>query len=124
MTVHRAALVLALVFAFLFAPLAPGAQPPSKVYRVGWLDYTSSGENLGIFVQAMAARGWIEGRTLTVEYRGAEGRIEHLSKVAAELVRLPVDVIVAPGTPEALAAKKGTGSSSRVCHDREGTSPG
>ena len=92
------------------APRIVGAQQPGKTYRVGWLDYSSSAENLGIFVQAMGERGWLEGKTFKVEYRGGEGKTEHLSKMAVELVRLPVDVIVAPGTREAIAAKKATGS--------------
>lgn len=92
------------------APRIVGAQQPGKSYRVGWLDYSSSAENLGIFVQAMGERGWLEGKTFKVEYRGGEGKTEHLSKMAVELVRLPVDVIVAPGTREAIAAKKATDS--------------
>jgi putative tryptophan/tyrosine transport system substrate-binding protein len=92
------------------APRIVGAQRPGKSYRVGWLDYSSSAENLGIFVQAMGERGWLEGKTFKVEYRGGEGKTEQLSKMAVELVRLPVDVIVAPGTREAIAAKKGTDS--------------
>ena len=89
------------------APFAAKAQT-GKIHRIGWLDYSSSAENLGIFVQAMSRRGWIQGRTFSVEYRGGEGKIERLATVAAELVRLPADVIVAPGTAEALAAKKAT----------------
>jgi len=97
--------------------LLPGAalaQQAGKTYRVGWLDYSSSAENLGIFVQSMGARGWLEGKTFRIEYRGGEGKIEHLSAVAAELVHLPADVIVAPGMPETLAAKKATDSISIV----------
>lgn len=92
------------------APFAVEAQQTGKAYRVGWLDYSSSAENLGIFVQAMGARGWREGKTFRIEYRGGEGNIERLSTVAAELVRLPVDVIVAPGVSETLTAKKATTS--------------
>jgi putative ABC transport system substrate-binding protein len=84
------------------------AQPAAKLHRIGWLDYSSAAENLGIFVQEMTALGWQEGKTFRIEYRGGEGRGEHLSAVAAELVRLPADLIVAPGTPEALAARKAT----------------
>ena len=92
------------------APRIVGAQQPGKTYRVGWLDYSSSAENLGIFAQAMGERGWLEGKTFKVEYRGGEGKTEQLSKMAVELARLPVDVIVAPGTREAIAAKKATDS--------------
>ena len=75
--------VALLVLALLAAPLAVEA-PPGRAYRIGWLDYSSSGESLGIFVQALGARGWSEGRTFTIEYRGAEGRVEQLSRVAAD----------------------------------------
>ena len=92
------------------APFAVEAQPTGKLYRIGWLDYSSSGENLGIFVQAMAARGWIKGRTFAVDYRGGEGKVERLSVAATELARIPVDVIVAPGTSASLAARKATSS--------------
>jgi putative ABC transport system substrate-binding protein len=58
----------------------------------------------------MGVRGWVDGRTFRIEYRGADGRVEQLSAVAAELVRLPADLILAPGTLEALAVKKATNS--------------
>jgi putative ABC transport system substrate-binding protein len=84
------------------------AQQTGRVYRVGWLDFSSSAENLGIFKKAMSAQGWLEGKSFKLEYRGGEGKVEHLAKAAAELVRLPVDIIVTPGAPETLAAKKAT----------------
>ena len=101
---------LVTLFALGVAPRIVGVQQPAKTYRVGWLDYSSSAENLGIFAQAMGERGWLEGKTFKVEYRGGEGKAEQLSKMAMELVRLPADVIVAPGTREAIAAKKATDS--------------
>jgi putative ABC transport system substrate-binding protein len=100
--------LIAAVLASACAPLNLTAQPVAKPHRIGWLDYSSAAENLGIFVQAMTALGWQEGKTFRIEYRGGEGRGEHLSAVAAELVRLPADLIVAPGTPEAVAARKAT----------------
>lgn len=90
------------------ACLPAAAQRSGRVARVGWLDYTSRGENRGVFVQAMGARGWAEGTAFRLEYRGGDGSVERLSKVAAELARLPVDLVVAPGTSEALAASKAT----------------
>src|SRR5262249_21147739 len=89
-------------------PSYPFAQTGTK--RIGWLDYSSAAENLGIFVQAMTARGWIEGRTFNVLYRGGEGRGERMARAAADLARLPADLIVAPGNVEALAAQKATDS--------------
>jgi putative tryptophan/tyrosine transport system substrate-binding protein len=102
--------LIAVVLGIVCTPFTVAAQQTSKVYRIGWLDYSSSGENLGIFVQAMGARGWVDGRTFRIEYRGADGRVEQLSAVAAELVRLPAELILAPGTLEALAVKKATNS--------------
>lgn len=76
--------------------------------RIGWLDLNSTAENIGIFEQAMARRGWTKGTTFGLDYRGGEGKLERLASVSVELVRLPVDVIVAPGTSEALAARNAT----------------
>ena len=92
----------------LCAPLAVWAQQPGRLFRTGWLDYSSAAENLGIFVQAMSGRGWVQDKNFRIEYRGGEGKAERLEAVAAELVRLPADIIIAPGTPEALAARKAT----------------
>jgi putative ABC transport system substrate-binding protein len=86
------------------------ARRAEKVYRIGWLDFSSSAENLGIFVQAMDALGWKEGKTFRIEYRGGEGRLDRLTAVAAELARLAVDVILAPGASETLAARTATAS--------------
>jgi putative ABC transport system substrate-binding protein len=106
--IGRRTFIASLALGTAARPIVAGAQSATKAYRIGWLDYSSSGESVGIFVQAMRARGWIEGKTFTIEYRGAEGRVEQLSRAAADLVRLRVDVIVAPGAPEALAAKNAT----------------
>jgi len=56
----------------------------------------------------MSGRGWVKGEAYAIDYRGAEGSVERLAAVTAELVRLPADVIVAPGAAEALAAKNAT----------------
>ena len=56
----------------------------------------------------MSARGWSSGRTFVLEYRGGEAKSDRLATVTSELVRLPVEVIVAPGTLETLAARKAT----------------
>ena len=90
------------------APAVVFAQASARVQRIGWLDFSSAGENLGIFVQAMGARGWIEGKTFRIDYRGGEGKADRLATVCMELVRLPVDVIVAPGVPETVAAREAT----------------
>src|SRR5260370_30324680 len=93
----------------VFTPFAVEAQQMRNLYRVGWLDYSSSAENLGIFLQAMGARGWLEGKTFRIEYRGGEGKTEQLLTVAAGVVGPPRDVILSAGTQEALAPPETTG---------------
>jgi putative ABC transport system substrate-binding protein len=89
-------------------PAATIAQVGRARRRIGWLDFGSSLANLGLFEQSMAGRGWIKGETFGVDYRSSEGSVERLATATAELIRLPVDVIVAPGVAEALAAKNAT----------------
>src|SRR5262249_8952984 len=60
------------------------------------------------FTQRLRELGWIEGRTVTIEYRWSEGRAERFVQIAAEFVRLKVDVIVTSGTPQVLATKQTT----------------
>ena len=91
-------------------PLAARAQTTSRRYRIGVLD-TSARQlngNFGVFQQALRERGYIEDQNLTFEYRSADGRNESFAELAAELVRLDVDLIVTRGTPAALAAKAAT----------------
>ena len=99
------------VGAILATPLAAEAQQAGKVYRVGYLS-TPTRESveraLEAFLRALQKLGWVEGQNLIIEYRWAEGKVERLPALAAELVRLKVDVIVAPATSGALAAKKAT----------------
>ncbi len=95
----------------LAAPFAADAQPAGKVYRVGYLaagSVTANPRNLEAFRQGLRELGWVEGHNLVIEYRSAEGRFDRLPELAAELVRLKVDVIAAAPTPAAMAAKKAT----------------
>jgi putative ABC transport system substrate-binding protein len=96
----------------LAAPLAAEAQQTNKVHRIGYLFYGSPGPSREIdaFRQGLRELGYIEGQNIVVEYRFASGQIERYPRLAAELVRLKVDVIVAPATPQALAAKQATSS--------------
>jgi putative ABC transport system substrate-binding protein len=94
-------------------PLAARAQQPSKVPTIGFLGaYTPSIQSqwTAAFLMRLRELGWIDGRTVTIEYRWAEGRDERFMEIAAELVRLKVDVIVTGGTAPILAAKKATSS--------------
>jgi putative ABC transport system substrate-binding protein len=97
----------------LAAPLAAEAQQPRTVYRIGVLgmvDAASNSANLAAFRQGLAAFGYVDRAHYTIEYRSAEHRTERLADLAAELVRLKVDVIVTRGSPAALVAKEATGT--------------
>jgi ABC-type uncharacterized transport system substrate-binding protein len=95
----------------LAAPLAAEAQPAARVPRIGFLTI-NSGANPHLreaFLQGLRDLGYVEGRNVVMEYRSAEGKLERLPTLAAELVALKVDVIVTGGgTPTALAAKQAT----------------
>ena len=87
------------------------AQQTGKVARIGFLDNsTASGSavSLEAFRQELSKLGWIEGKNITIEYRFAEQKLERLPELAADLVRLKVDLIVASGGPTPLAAKGAT----------------
>ncbi|HEX9145497.1 MAG TPA: ABC transporter substrate-binding protein [Candidatus Binatia bacterium] len=81
-------------------------QPEKKVPRIGYLDFRSS--DLKPFRQGLRDLDYIEGQNIAIEYRSAEGEIDRLAELAAELVRLKVDVIVTSSGQEALRAKKAT----------------
>ena len=98
--------------AMLFALSFPTeAQQPKKVYRIGYLQ-TSSREQLlhltKAFKEGMRDLGYVEGRDITFEHRFADGKPERLPALAAELVRLNVDVIVTATNPTTVAAKLAT----------------
>jgi len=92
------------------SPLAARAQQPGKLPTIGFLGANPSIESqrVAAFVQRLRELGWIEGRTVAIEYRWAEGRSERYAEIAAEFVRLKVDVIVTVATPPTLAAKQAT----------------
>jgi ABC-type uncharacterized transport system substrate-binding protein len=92
-------------------PLAAHAQQASKLPTIGFLGATTpsaGGQLLAAFVQRLRELGWIEGRNVAIESRWAEGRGERFAEIAAEFVRLKVDVILTHNTPPALAAKQAT----------------
>jgi putative ABC transport system substrate-binding protein len=94
----------------LALPLVAQAQPAGKVPRIGFLFSGASGpaREVDTFRQGLRDLGYIEGQNIAIEYRFAGGQVERLPELAAELVRLKLDVIVAPYTPPALAAKRAT----------------
>src|SRR5262245_62391530 len=122
-------------------PLAARAQQAAKLPTIGFLGpntRSAASEWVAAFVQRLRELGWMEGRTITIEYRWAEGREERFVEIAAELVRLKVELIVTSGTPAVMASRKatsvipivfataGTRSAaawSRAWRDRAATSP-
>ncbi len=107
----RRAFIGALAGGLLAAPLAAEAQQAGKVARIGYLGVgrTASPHLREAFFQGLRDLGYVEGRDVVIEYRFAEGKLERFPALAAELVALKVDVIVAAGgTLGALAAKQAT----------------
>jgi putative ABC transport system substrate-binding protein len=104
-------LSITLALALFGAPLASDAQPAGKVPRVGVLIAVSAPTTAlfsEVLPQGLAELGYVEGESIALEYRSAEGQDERLPALAAELVGFPVDVLVTWGTPAALAAKHAT----------------
>lgn len=104
-------LIATLALGILSAPLGADAQQARKVYRIGYMSIPSrqSAEHLlPVFSQALRERGLVEGENLIIEWRWAEGKLERLPTFAQELVQLKVDLIIAPQTDSALAAKRAT----------------
>jgi putative tryptophan/tyrosine transport system substrate-binding protein len=111
MRLYTVGLVATLALVLLVAPLVAEAQPARKVYRIGYMSIPSreSAEPLiPVFVQALRAYGLVEGENLIIEWRWAEGKLERLPVFAQDLVQLKVDLIIAPQTDSALAAKRAT----------------
>jgi len=87
------------------------AQQAGKIFRIGFLDSSTASGMAGLleaFRQELSKLGWIEGKNIAIEYRFAEQKRERLPELAADLVHLKVDLIVASGGPTPLAAKKAT----------------
>jgi putative ABC transport system substrate-binding protein len=107
----RRAFIGTLAGGLLAAPLAAEAQEAGKVPRIGFLWGTSPSDRphlLDAFRQGLRELGWVEGQNIVVDHRYAEGRFDRLPDLAAELVRLKVDIIVAQPVPAVAAAKNAT----------------
>jgi len=108
---NRRAFLSNIALGLLAAPLAAEAQPSGKVRRVGYL---ASGSAVSVphffnaFKEGLRETGWIEGQNVTIESRYAEGKLDRFPALAAELVRLKVDVIATVTTPASVAAKNAT----------------
>jgi putative ABC transport system substrate-binding protein len=111
--VDRRAFIAVLTGGLLAAPLAAEAQPAGKVYRIAFLGGGSSTDGYSeafreAFRQGLRELGWVEGQNILIDYRFAKGTLDRLPALAAELVRLKVDVIVAAPTPAVVAARNAT----------------
>ena len=107
--------IITLILSLLMAPLAAEAQPSPKVPRIGVLSGSTLTAHSGCnsrsraaFLQGLHALGYVEGQTIVLEERWAEGNLKRLPDLAAELVRLQVDIIVAGGTAAVRAAGQAT----------------
>jgi putative ABC transport system substrate-binding protein len=101
----------ALAVAFALCGAVAQAQQAGKIFRIGFLDASTAAGSavlVDAFRQELSKLGWIEGKNVTIEFRFAEQKLERLPELAADLVRLKVDLIVVASTPPALAAKKAT----------------
>jgi putative ABC transport system substrate-binding protein len=111
-TAARILLAVLLVIGLFGAPREAGPQPPAKVPRIGWLSIASRTPEVAHLIEAfelgLRELGYVEGQTIAIEYRFAEGRPERLPGLAAELIGLKVDIIVAPNPAGAQAAKQAT----------------
>ena len=110
---NRRSFIGTLAGGLLAAPLVAEAQPAGKIYRIGYLSAGAPTSNplvIAAFQQGLRDLGWVEGQNIDIEYRWAAGRFDRLPDLAADLVHLKVDVIIAAPTPAALAAKNATGT--------------
>jgi ABC-type uncharacterized transport system substrate-binding protein len=111
MTHRPIGLIITLALGLLVAPLVATAQPRGRMPRIGVLSSSSPAEP-GTFLEGfrlgLHELGWVEGQSIVVDWRWAEGTLERLPELAADLVRRNVEVIVAAGTPSSLAAKHAT----------------
>ena len=107
---NRRTFLAVLSGSLLAAPLAAQAQQAERVYRIGFLFYGSPGPSpeIDAFRRGLREAGYIEGQSIAIEYRFAEGDVGRLPALAVELARGKPDVMVTPGTPASLAAKQAT----------------
>jgi putative tryptophan/tyrosine transport system substrate-binding protein len=103
-------LSIIVALAFVFGGVVAQAQQTGKIFHIGLLDRSTGGSAVYVdaFRQELSKLGWIEGKNITIEYRFAEQKNGRVPELAAELVRLKVDLIVTTGRVPALAAKSAT----------------
>ncbi len=110
MRLRTIALISTLVLGLLAGPLSAEAQQTGKVYRIGFLDFrlrsTTTDPRFIALRQGLRELGYVEGQNLVLEYRSAKGKRKRLPEVAAELVRLKVDIIITSGSTKVWRAVK------------------
>jgi ABC-type uncharacterized transport system substrate-binding protein len=104
--VSKGVFFLALCFALCVICFSAEAQQPEKITRIGYLSPSAELSRLDGFRGALRDLGYVEGKNIVIEYRSAEGKFDRLPDLAAELVRMKVDVIVATGSPGTEAARQ------------------
>jgi putative ABC transport system substrate-binding protein len=107
---RRIGLAVVFTLSLFVAPFVAEAQQATRVWRIGVLQIGSPDTQTGSLRQALRDLGYVEGQNFVIEDRTAEGRLDHLPDLAAELVRLHVDVIVASGVAGTQAAQDATGT--------------
>ncbi len=100
--------ILGLIVASFPARLAAQGLPAAKVHRIGWLGAAHTDYEWEPFVEGLRAQGWIEGQNIAFDRLYSGGRNDRLPELAAQLVQRNVDLIVAVGTPPAVAARDAT----------------
>ena len=102
--------IVTLTLSLLVAPRGVDAQQAEKVWRVGLLEYTPIPERSlpEAFRTELRHLGYVEGKTIVIEFRSAEGIVDRLGALATELAQLPVDVLVAIGSSAIRAAQQAT----------------
>jgi putative ABC transport system substrate-binding protein len=109
--ISRRGFITSLAVGAALASRPADAQKTKSLHRIGWLSSTSAANdltNLEALRTGLRELGYVEGQTITIEARWADGRTDRLFQLAAELVRLPVDVLCAAGGPASRAAKRAT----------------
>jgi putative ABC transport system substrate-binding protein len=106
---RRRDFVKGIVGSTVFRPLAARAQQTTKLPAIGFMGPATSSINaqwVNAFVERLRAHDWTEGRTVSIEYRWAEGSYERAAEIAAEFVRMKVDIIVTSSTLMCLQQRK------------------
>jgi putative ABC transport system substrate-binding protein len=118
--------IFAIALTFVFGGAVAGAQQPKKVFRIGYLvrgNPTNESARSGTIRRGLRELGYIEGQNIAIEYRYAEGKSDRLPELAAELVRLRVDVIVASGGQAPIRAAMNATKTIPIVMAGQGTDP-